>query len=59
MVVTTSRFSQEARLLARVNGVKLWDRDDLVAVLCGEASTPSSRRSKSAVPAISSLSPAE
>jgi len=54
MVVTTSRFSQEARLLARVNHVSLWDRDDLVAALCGEASSTLSRRSNSAVPAISS-----
>jgi restriction system protein len=59
MVVTTSRFSQEARLLARVNGVRLWDRDDLVAVLCGVESTPSSRRSNSAVPTLSWSSPAE
>jgi restriction system protein len=59
MVVTTSRFSQEARLLARVNGVSLWDRDDLIAVLCGEASTIMSRRPSSALPTISSFSPAE
>jgi restriction system protein len=59
MVVTTSRFSQEARRLARANGVSLWDRDDLVAVLCGEASTTLSRRLSGAAPTISSLSPAE
>lgn len=48
MVVTTSRFSQEARLLARVNHVSLWDRDDLVAVLCEEASATLSRRPSAA-----------
>ena len=59
MVVTTSRFSQEARMLARVNGVSLWDRDDLVAFLCGETSTTVSRRLSGAAPTISSFSPAE
>lgn len=39
IVVTTSRFTQQARDLARVNMVELWDRDRLAAEI-GSRSSP-------------------
>ena len=40
MVVTNSRFSQQAAKLARANGVQLWGRDELVKTLLTARKVP-------------------